>query len=149
MCTGYSVDGRCVQRCIGSRQNQHGTLALWSRCIIGQHWYKMCPHCVPNNAHSLFVSYILDVSAVISEISREGEEAACYVPMSKAIIHNSCLNFYKMYQQIFIYTIYTTITQITGITEIIFRPVYTKLLPKKYLEEAVFLEIIAKFSKWC
>lgn len=47
------------------------------------------------------------------------------------------------------YTIYTTITQITRITEIIFRPVYTKLLPKKYLEEAVFLEIIDKFSKWC
>lgn len=37
-----------------------------------------------------------------------------------------------MYQQIFMYTIYTTKTQneITGITEIIFRPVYTKLLPK-------------------
>lgn len=34
--------------------------------ILGQHWYKMCPHCVPNNAHSSFVSYILDVSAVIN-----------------------------------------------------------------------------------
>lgn len=51
-----------------------------------------------------------------------------------------------MYQQIFMYTISTTITLIT---ESVISSSLNKASSKNYLEEAVFFEIIAKFSKWC